>query len=101
MRWPRPLNIIRLSRGAPSVAQTRPSGYAVNVNLATSQAGPQSNWHLAKAISPEPPMQISDDVVRVALATYNKALSDLSERADDTPVSLDDIREVGLRAALE
>lgn len=44
-------------------------------------------------------MQMNDEMVRVALAAYNKVLDDLSARPDRA-ISLDDIREVGLRAAL-
>lgn len=45
-------------------------------------------------------MQVTDDMVRAALDAYNEVLSDLSDKADQGRMSLDDIREAGLRAAL-
>ena len=44
-------------------------------------------------------MQVTDAMVAKALDAYNDALSELTEKSPD-PMSLDDIREAGLRAAL-
>lgn len=46
-------------------------------------------------------MQVNDDMVRAALDAYNEALSEFTVKSPELPISLDDIREAGLRAALE
>lgn len=45
-------------------------------------------------------MQVTDAMVAKALDAYNEALSEITMSGPDTVESLDDIREIGLRAAL-